>query len=371
MAKHHITHKEPGWRIGPVHQRHRRVAVVRRRHHHRRHEVHRAARGSSSSSCRSWSPLLVRLNRPVRGRGRRARTRTPPRRPRRTDAAPPRGGRVRRPASTSPSARAIQYARTLAPDELRAVHFDLDPIRTEDLIRGVAASSASAGSRSTSSSAPTAASPGPRPRSSPRLSADGETEVTVLLPQREYTGASGTASSTTAPPMPSPQALGRMPHVNVTIVPYHLGLPRSGGRRGAAGGHPQPIRAPGQRKAQATVPGPGAASRGHCRRRRRPRSSSPGRDRGRVHGVRVQPRAGVATLECMLVDDTGWITVVFLGRADRRNQPGTRRIVDSAGGEHRGRLALLTPYYESSPKRSTSSHPRWNTASRPSAAFAG
>ena len=31
------------------------------------------------------------------------------------------------------AARAIQYARTLMPDELRAVHFDLDPVRTEDL----------------------------------------------------------------------------------------------------------------------------------------------------------------------------------------------------------------------------------------------
>ena len=32
------------------------------------------------------------------------------------------------------SARAIQYAKILDPDELRAVHFDLDPIRTEDLV---------------------------------------------------------------------------------------------------------------------------------------------------------------------------------------------------------------------------------------------
>ena len=31
------------------------------------------------------------------------------------------------------AARAIQYARTLTPDELRAVHFDLDPLSTEEL----------------------------------------------------------------------------------------------------------------------------------------------------------------------------------------------------------------------------------------------
>ena len=40
MAKHHITHKEPGWQSGPVHQRHRGVALPHRRHHHRRHQVH-------------------------------------------------------------------------------------------------------------------------------------------------------------------------------------------------------------------------------------------------------------------------------------------------------------------------------------------
>ena len=31
------------------------------------------------------------------------------------------------------AARAIQYARTLQPDELRAVHFDLDPWKTSQL----------------------------------------------------------------------------------------------------------------------------------------------------------------------------------------------------------------------------------------------
>jgi hypothetical protein len=33
------------------------------------------------------------------------------------------------------AARAIQYARTLQPDQLRAVHFDLDPWRTSLLVK--------------------------------------------------------------------------------------------------------------------------------------------------------------------------------------------------------------------------------------------
>src|SRR5205814_1716817 len=52
--------------------------------------------------------------------------------------------------------------------------------------------------------------------------ADGETEVSVLVPRRQYTHFwhrflhDRTADAIT-------QALGGLPHSNVTIVPYHLG----------------------------------------------------------------------------------------------------------------------------------------------------
>jgi len=67
---------------------------------------------------------------------------------------------------------------------------------------------------------------------------------------------------------------------------------------------------------------------------------------GRVRSLRVQPRANVPTLECTLVDDTGGITVVFLGR---RSVPGvglgTRMIVEGRAGSHHGKLAVLNPTY--------------------------
>jgi hypothetical protein len=47
------------------------------------------------------------------------------------------------------------------------------------------------------------------------------------------------------------------------------------------------------------------------------------------------------------VDDTGTINVVFLGRKQIAGiKPGTRLVVDSVVGEHRGHMALLNPYYE-------------------------
>ena len=67
---------------------------------------------------------------------------------------------------------------------------------------------------------------------------------------------------------------------------------------------------------------------------------------GRVRSLRVQPRANVPTLECTLVDGSGGITVVFLGR---RSVPGIRlgtsMIVEGRAGSHHGKLAVLNPDY--------------------------
>ena len=63
--------------------------------------------------------------------------------------------------------------------------------------------------------------------------------------------------------------------------------------------------------------------------------------------MRVQPHGGVASLEVTLVDDTGGIALVFLGR---RNIPGLRvgaRITaEGTVSEARGHLAILNPIYE-------------------------
>jgi hypothetical protein len=68
---------------------------------------------------------------------------------------------------------------------------------------------------------------------------------------------------------------------------------------------------------------------------------------GRIRTVRVQPRVGVPTLECTLVDDTGGITLVFLGRRKLAGITCGRHLVaEGTVGEHHGRLAILNPVYE-------------------------
>ena len=68
---------------------------------------------------------------------------------------------------------------------------------------------------------------------------------------------------------------------------------------------------------------------------------------GRVRSVRVQPLAGVPSLEVKLADESGGIVVVFIGRRRIGGiKPGAQLVVDGVVGEQSGRLALINPYYE-------------------------
>lgn len=121
------------------------------------------------------------------------------------------------------AARAVQYARTLRPDELRAVHIAADPEKARELMeewqalplarfplevvacpdRRIARAALEVVAEET---------------------ADGRTEVTVLLPRREYREfwhrfLHDRTSDSIA------RALSVLPHANVTFVPYHLGRP--------------------------------------------------------------------------------------------------------------------------------------------------
>jgi hypothetical protein len=68
---------------------------------------------------------------------------------------------------------------------------------------------------------------------------------------------------------------------------------------------------------------------------------------GRVRSMRIQPWGGVPTLECVLVDATGGVAVVFLGRREVAGiHPGTCLTVEGMVGDHNGRLAILNPLYD-------------------------
>jgi hypothetical protein len=61
----------------------------------------------------------------------------------------------------------------------------------------------------------------------------------------------------------------------------------------------------------------------------------------------VQPSGGVPTLECVISDATGSMSVVFLGRRQIAGlEIGRRLIAEGMVGSHGGRLAILNPVYE-------------------------
>ena len=72
------------------------------------------------------------------------------------------------------------------------------------------------------------------------------------------------------------------------------------------------------------------------------------RVRGHVRSMRVRPWAeGVSTLEATLVDETGGVTLVFLGRK-RILGLSLGRELEAEGmvGENRERLVIINPVYQ-------------------------
>jgi DNA/RNA endonuclease YhcR with UshA esterase domain len=71
------------------------------------------------------------------------------------------------------------------------------------------------------------------------------------------------------------------------------------------------------------------------------------RVRGKVRALRVQPwDGGVATLECTLVDETGGLVVIFMGRRRIGGvNLGVTMEVEGMVIENRGRLAIMNPAY--------------------------
>ncbi len=241
------------------------------------------------------------------------------------------------------AARAMQYARTLTSDDLRAVHFDLDPWKTDQLT--------DAWQELGLSKFPLDIIECPD-RRVPRaalemvneLVADRRTELTVLIPRREYTKRWHRLLHDRSS-NPIAAALGSVPHCSVTIVPYHLGSARSTvqvttpeSANGSSNGRGQVGTALAQLDT-ATLPTDRTPMHQLSERTRSTFA-------GRVRSLRVQPWSGTPSLECTLADETGSITVVFFGRRSIGGvRTGTVMSVTGIAGRHHGVLAVLNPEY--------------------------
>jgi len=259
------------------------------------------------------------------------------------------------------TARALQYARTLHPDDLRAVHFTLDNRVSADLeaewsrlgLTRLPLDVYECEDRRLTRAALELAA---------ETVADGQTELTILLPRRGFAaGWHRVLHDATADQIAA--AVGQLAHVNATVVPYQLtggwlsrrrewrrsegDLPRRKGRTEKAGGR-SPGRSAPRDPARASFD---RAAFGEQARGTIPISEAAWRHRvrvaGRLKSVRVQPRAGTSNLECVLADETGRLLLVFQGRRRIPGfQPGARLVVEGMVGDWARHQAILNPDYE-------------------------
>jgi amino acid transporter len=267
------------------------------------------------------------------------------------------------------SARALQYARSLSTDEPRAVHFVLDTAVAHDLeaqwtrlgLVNVSLELRECPDRRLARASMELVA---------ELASDGQTEVSVLLPRRVFGGPfSRVLHDRTSERISG--LVSQIPNASATIIPFFVGRRRrkmvegwpdelaraAESERTSLGAEPDELLAvpTTQRRREQPASGgtasaeadvfpegapPGTARIADLRWRQRARVA------GRIRSVRVQPRAGISSLECTLADGTGQILLVFQGRRLVPGiEPGARLIAEGMVGERSKRTAMVNPSY--------------------------
>ncbi|HEX6392374.1 MAG TPA: amino acid permease [Acidimicrobiales bacterium] len=240
------------------------------------------------------------------------------------------------------TARAIQYARNLNPDDLYAVHFNVDDKRADAVMRrwrdlglsSLPLDVVEVADRRLGRAALEMAA---------KAAGDGQTEVSVLIPIRTYRRGLGLLlHGRNADRLV--ESLGRIPHVNATLVPFNVAdISQTQRELTARDLRLDPDQKPpaSSGKVSATAI-PGAVPISDLSFRKSAKVV------GRIRAVRIQPWSGVPALECTVVDGSGAeLLVVFLGRREIPGvRIGTELLLEGMVGERRGHLAMINPYYE-------------------------
>jgi amino acid transporter len=242
------------------------------------------------------------------------------------------------------TARALQYARTLMSAELRAVHFDLDGWKTsrlEESWRDLGFDEFPLDIVE----CPDRRMPRAALEMASEITANGETELTILIPRREYRKVWHRLLHDRSSDAVS-AALNNTPHCNVTIVPYHLGSARKDRIETTVEG----VAPSANLKPVRTGPAATNVSAAGLPTNRTRITDLASRQRmtvaGRVRAIRVQSWAGNPALECTLADETGSIVVVFFGRCEIGGvRLGTIMTLTGVAGVHHGMRAMLNPEY--------------------------
>jgi hypothetical protein len=242
---------------------------------------------------------------------------------------------------------AIRYARSLKPRNLSAVHFVIDDRRAEDIQRAWAASDALDDVTLELIDCPDRRLANAALDYSIRMTEKQDVELTLLLPRRAYSGFLGrllhdqTAEEIAAP-------ISQLPRVVATIVPFDVDRIASGKTSFVPAAPAAPVVAP--RTVQKTVP-VDVEPVSHYAENLTPIGKIEWRKRaqvqGRVTSIKTAPRGSAPVLEVEIWDETGGVSLQFLGRREIAGlEVGSQLRAEGMVGEEEGSMVILNPSYE-------------------------
>lgn len=245
---------------------------------------------------------------------------------------------------------AIRYARSLKPRNLTAVHFVIDDRRAEEIQKAWAKSDALDDVTLELIDCPDRRLANSAVDYAIRLTEKEEVELTLLLPRRSYSRFLGrllhdqTAEEIAAP-------ISQLPRVVATIVPFDVDRITSGAK--------VVVRTPREVKqvVRPSAPTPKTSAPiniepvshyaenvmkiGEIQWRKRAQVQ------GRVTSIKTAPRGAAPALEVEIWDETGGVSLQFLGRRDIAGlEVGSQMRAEGMVGEDEGSMVILNPSYE-------------------------
>ncbi len=247
---------------------------------------------------------------------------------------------------------AIRYARSLKPRNLSAVHFVIDDRHAEDIAHAWATSNAFDDVTLELIDCPDRRIANSAVDYAIRMTEKSDIELTLLLPRRSYSPFLGrllhdqTAEEIAAP-------ISQLQRVVATIVPFDVDKITSGSAvatyekhdsRVTAKVKPAPVKATKEITRQVEPVS-------HYEANVTPIGEIEWRKRAHVQGqvtsIKTAPRGGAPLLEVEVWDQTGGVTLQFLGRREIAGlEVGSKLRAEGMVGEEEGALTILNPSYQ-------------------------
>jgi amino acid transporter len=246
---------------------------------------------------------------------------------------------------------AVRYARSLKPHKIKAVHFVIDDRRAEEIQEAWAKSDALEDVQLDLIDCPDRRIANSALDYAIRKTEKPDVELTILLPRRSYSRVLGrllhdqTAEEIAAP-------ISQLERVVATIVPFDVNRITSGKKFVVSKESPVAATALAAEKTKPAQVAPQVfAPITHYAEDVTPIGKIEWRKRSKVHGrvtsISTAPRGSAPMLQVEVWDETGGITLNFLGRREIAGlEVGMELRAEGMVGEEDGQLTILNPSYE-------------------------